>query len=44
MGNCSNGPNLRINGRITKGVTLAGIESILDNELAKLNLVREKDE
>ncbi|HBE40872.1 MAG TPA: NADH-quinone oxidoreductase subunit F [Bacteroidales bacterium] len=36
MGNCINGPNLMINGRITEGVNLAVIESILDKELAKL--------
>jgi NADH:ubiquinone oxidoreductase subunit E len=36
MGKCSNGPNLTINGKITEGVTLAGIESILDKELAKI--------
>jgi len=36
MGNCSNGPNLTINGKIIEGVTLAGAEGILDRELAKL--------
>ncbi len=36
MGNCSNGPNLTINGKIIEGVTLAGTEGILDRELAKL--------
>lgn len=36
MGNCSNGPNLTINGKIMEGVTLAGAEGILDRELAKL--------
>jgi len=36
MGNCSNGPNLTINGKIMEGVTLAGVEGILDRELAKL--------
>jgi NADH:ubiquinone oxidoreductase subunit E len=36
MGNCIKGPNLTINGKIIEGVTLAGIESILDKELAKL--------
>ena len=36
MGKCSNGPNLTINGHITEGVTLAGIESILEKELGKI--------
>jgi len=36
MGNCTNGPNLSINGKIIEGINLAGIESILDRELAKL--------
>jgi NADH:ubiquinone oxidoreductase subunit E len=36
MGNCSNGPNLTINGKIIEGVTLAGAEGILDRELVKL--------
>ena len=36
MGKCSSGPNLNINGRIIEGVTLAGIESIMDHELKKL--------
>jgi NADH:ubiquinone oxidoreductase subunit E len=36
MGNCSNGPNLTINGKIIEGVTLTGAEGILDRELAKL--------
>jgi len=36
MGNCSNGPNLNINGKIISGITLAGIESILNTELAKI--------
>jgi len=36
MGKCSNGPNLTINGKITEGVTLAGIESILEKELGKI--------
>ena len=36
MGMCSSGPNLNINGKITQGITLAGIEGILDKELAKL--------
>ena len=36
MGKCSNGPNLNINGRIIEGVTLAGIEGIMDHELEKL--------
>ena len=36
IGNCINGPNLNINGKIIEGITLAVIESILDKELAKL--------
>ncbi|NLN31053.1 MAG: (2Fe-2S) ferredoxin domain-containing protein [Bacteroidales bacterium] len=36
IGNCTNGPNLNINGKIIEGITLAGIEDILDRELAKL--------
>ena len=36
MGNCTNGPNLLINGKITEGINMAVIESILDKELAKL--------
>ena len=35
MGNCSNGPNLKINDEIKEGVTLSKIENILDHELAK---------
>jgi NADH:ubiquinone oxidoreductase subunit E len=34
MGNCSNGPNLRINEDIIEGVNLSRIESILENGLA----------
>ncbi len=36
IGNCINGPNLKINSKIIEGVTLAGIDIILDKELAKL--------
>jgi len=36
MGNCSNGPNLRINEEIIKGINLSHIDSILENELAGL--------
>ena len=36
MDNCSNGPNLMINGKIIEGITLTGVEVILDKELAKL--------
>ncbi len=36
MGNCSKGPNLRIGDRIEEGLTVSGIEAILDRELAKL--------
>ena len=36
MGHCSNGPNLMINGVLKEGVTLSGIEKILEHELAKI--------
>ena len=36
MGNCSNGPNLKINDRTEEGVTLAKIESILVKEFSEL--------
>lgn len=36
MGNCSNGPNLRINDKLREGVTLSRIEQILEKDLAKL--------
>ena len=36
MGHCTNGPNLRINGITTEGVTLSKIEGILDKELSNL--------
>jgi NADH:ubiquinone oxidoreductase subunit E len=36
MGNCSKGPNLRIDDRIEEEVTLARIEEILERELARL--------
>ncbi len=36
MGHCSNGPSLNINGVVVEGVTLSQIESILENELARL--------
>ena len=36
MSLCSNGPNLRINQRIIEGVTLTGIEEILENEFGNL--------
>ena len=36
MSLCSNGPNLRINHRIIEGVTLTGIEEILENEFGNL--------
>jgi NADH:ubiquinone oxidoreductase subunit E len=36
MGHCSNGPSLNINGVVLEGVTLSQIESILENELARL--------
>jgi NADH:ubiquinone oxidoreductase subunit E len=34
MGQCSNGPNLRINEEIIEGINLSRIESILENGLA----------
>lgn len=36
MGNCSKGPNLRIDDRIEEEVTTARIEEILEQELARL--------
>jgi NADH:ubiquinone oxidoreductase subunit E len=36
MGNCSNGPNLRINDTLKEGVILSRIEQLLDQELARL--------
>jgi NADH:ubiquinone oxidoreductase subunit E len=36
MGHCSNGPSLSINGVVIEGVTLSQIESILENEIARL--------
>ena len=36
MGNCSKGPNIMIDGRLTEGVTLALTEGILEKELVKL--------
>jgi NADH:ubiquinone oxidoreductase subunit E len=36
MNLCSNGPNLRINDRIIEGITLAGIESILEKEFGDI--------
>ncbi|MCX6302194.1 MAG: NAD(P)H-dependent oxidoreductase subunit E [Bacteroidia bacterium] len=36
MGNCSKGPNLRIDDRIEEEVTIARIEEILERELARL--------
>lgn len=35
MGNCSNGPNLKINDVIKEGVTMSRIEEILERELVK---------
>ncbi|HKK41446.1 MAG TPA: NAD(P)H-dependent oxidoreductase subunit E [Bacteroidales bacterium] len=35
MGHCSNGPNLIINGEIIEGVTISGIEAILEKEFGK---------
>jgi NADH:ubiquinone oxidoreductase subunit E len=36
MGNCSKGPNLRIDDRIEEEVTIARIEEILERELVRL--------
>jgi NADH:ubiquinone oxidoreductase subunit E len=36
MGNCSNGPNLKIDGIIREGVTIAETGGLLERELAKL--------
>ncbi|MFZ2338305.1 MAG: (2Fe-2S) ferredoxin domain-containing protein [Bacteroidales bacterium] len=36
MNLCSNGPNLRINDRITEGVTLAKIDAILEKEIGNI--------
>ncbi len=36
MGNCSKGPNLRIDDRIEEEVAITRIEEILEKELAKL--------
>jgi NADH:ubiquinone oxidoreductase subunit E len=32
MGNCSNGPNMVINGKMLEGVTIQMVESILEKE------------
>lgn len=36
MGNCSNGPNLNINGVTIEGVTITKIEEILEKEFGRL--------
>jgi NADH:ubiquinone oxidoreductase subunit E len=36
MGNCSNGPNLNINGVTIEGVTISKIEEILEKEFGRL--------
>ncbi len=36
MGNCSKGPNMTINGRLTENVTPSMIEEILNRELAAI--------
>lgn len=36
MGHCSNGPNLMFNDVLKEGVTMQKIESILEQELARL--------
>ena len=35
MGNCINGPNMKINDLMKEGVTLGKIEGILEQELSK---------
>ncbi|NSW94045.1 MAG: (2Fe-2S) ferredoxin domain-containing protein [Bacteroidales bacterium] len=36
MGLCSNGPNLRINEKIIEGVSLSGVEQILEKEFGNI--------
>ena len=36
MGLCSNGPSLRINDKVFEGITLSGIESILEREFGNI--------
>lgn len=36
MGLCSNGPNLRINDKVIEGVTLSGLEILLERELSSV--------
>ncbi|MGB8491790.1 MAG: NAD(P)H-dependent oxidoreductase subunit E [Bacteroidales bacterium] len=36
MGLCSDGPNLRINDKVIEGITLSGIESILEKEFGNI--------
>jgi NADH:ubiquinone oxidoreductase subunit E len=33
FGNCSNGPNMRINGKIIEGVDISRVEKVLEEEL-----------
>ncbi len=36
MGKCSNGPNMRIGDKLKEGVTLSGLEEMLEKELSEL--------
>ena len=36
MNLCSNGPNLKINDRIIEGITLSGIEGVLQKEFGNI--------
>ena len=36
MGNCNNGPNLVIDGKLIEEISISVIEEILDRELARL--------
>lgn len=36
MGLCSNGPNLKINEKIIEGITLSGVEQILEKEFGNI--------
>ncbi len=36
MGLCTNGPNLRINDKVINGVTISGIEMVLEKEFGKI--------
>ncbi len=36
MGLCNNGPNLRINDKFIEGITISGIEEILEKEFGNI--------